>query len=49
MGKPKAWAELLSGDVEYITVNGKHFYLTEDIAPVSFAIKSIGEKLQKGR
>ena len=49
MGKPEAWAELLSGDVEYITVNGKHFYLTEDIAPVSFAIKSIGEKLQKGR
>ena len=49
MGKPEAWAELLSGDVEYITVNGKHFYLTEDIAPVSFAIKSISEKLQKGR
>ena len=49
MGKPEAWAELLSGDVEYITVNGKHFYLTEDIAPVSFAIKSIGEKLQQGR
>lgn len=49
MGKPEAWAELFSGDAEYITVNGKHFYLTEDLTPVSFAMKSIGKKLQKGR
>ena len=49
MGNPEAWSEMFDGNVEYITVTGKHFYLTEDFTPVSDAIKNIEKELMKGR
>lgn len=49
MGNPEAWSEMFDGNVEYITVKGKHFYLTEDFTPVSDAIKNIEKELMKGR
>ena len=47
LGHPSAWKELLSDDLEYVTVKGRHFYLTEDFSAVSKVINNIRLRLEK--